>query len=64
MTEPTGRTAERAVDLALDEATVDALRVHLPRVARIVSGGRSATSDAQAQARPASSTPTNADRAA
>lgn len=36
MTEPTGRTAERAVDLALDEVTVDALRVHLPRVARIV----------------------------
>ncbi|HIZ97058.1 MAG TPA: helix-turn-helix domain-containing protein [Candidatus Janibacter merdipullorum] len=31
-----GRTAERAEALALDEATVDALRSHLPRVARLV----------------------------
>ena len=36
MSDKDGRTAQHAADLALDEATVDALRAHLPRVAKVV----------------------------
>lgn len=36
MSDNVGRTAQRAADLALDEATVSSLRSHLPRVARLV----------------------------
>lgn len=36
MSDNVGRTAQRAADLALDEATVSALRTHLPRVAKVV----------------------------
>lgn len=36
MSDHVGRTAQRAADLVLDEATVSALRTHLPRVAKVV----------------------------